>query len=363
MSIIDTIDIVNPTDKTDSKTDSINLIDTTDKPNISKSKLFHMKDEIKHHYNINDEEFGKYFNVIKRVYKIRETFYDPGDIKDISLNQFVEVLDLRDIAKICETDTLDLADPKYGLSGKYILDCDFDIYDGEVEHIKIIKNITTLNFKFCKSLDYLFTNFVNLEIIENLENINIDNIIRLCYTFANCRSLLSLDLNNWNTQNVEIIDGTFRDCVSLISLNIDKWNTFNCKSLYSAFSNCKSLTSLNINNWDISNVEILICIFSDCHSLIELDLSNWNISNVMSMQSIFENCKSLVELNLSNWNFTECVSMQYAFRDCKSLQLIDLSNNSNVDEILIAIHKCIKHDITIIYPENYIAKDRKSMNN
>ena len=203
-------------------------------------------------------------------------------------------MDLRFIARLCDSDTFDLADPKYGLIGKYILSSCYNDkynYNKQVEHIKLIKNIDKLNFKFCISFDHMFYNFINVEDIEYLDIIDSSNIKYFQYAFANCKSLLIVRAYGLVSSNAENISYMFKNCESLTNQGLHNWDTSNITNMTGLCKNCKSLKNLGLNNWDISNVKYMNKMLYNCDSLRNLNLIDWTLSNVEKFENsnVFNN--------------------------------------------------------------------------
>ena len=57
--------------------------------------------------------------------------------------------------------------------------------------------------------------------------------------FADCKSLISLDLSNFNTENIKEMYFLFNNCNSLISLNLS--HKFNKKNNNNIYNGCNSL--------------------------------------------------------------------------------------------------------------------------
>ena len=89
---------------------------------------------------------------------------------------------------------------------------------------------------------YEFKNIGKYRIIYLFNN----NITKCNFLFAECESLISIDLSNFNTQNVIYMDGMFSDCKSLKSINLSNFNTQNVTYMNGMFSGCESLKKENI---------------------------------------------------------------------------------------------------------------------
>ena len=72
--------------------------------------------------------------------------------------------------------------------------------------------------------------------------------------FADCNSLINLDLSNFNTQNVKYMGWMFADCKSLINLYLSNFNTQNVTNMLLMFYSCNSLKKENIITQDDKNL-------------------------------------------------------------------------------------------------------------
>ena len=93
---------------------------------------------------------------------------------------------------------------------------------------------------------------------------------------------------------LKITNFMFADCNSLIALNLSNFNTQNVTNMSNMFYKCNSLTSLDLSNFNTQNVINMSCMFYYCNSLKSLDLSNFNTQNVTDMSYMFSNCNSLI---------------------------------------------------------------------
>ena len=161
-------------------------------------------------------------------YSHKPTQTEYQTIDDVPKFLRIDEFNLREIAKRCTTDTLDLADPKYNLFGKYVTGTYIEGHSDYNKTIKHIKNINSLNFKFCKKIFCLFAEFHNLETIEGLDKIDISNIDYFTCMFKACSSLKSLDISFWDL-SFRYIDYMFLGCESLATLTIsnESIDTFN----------------------------------------------------------------------------------------------------------------------------------------
>ena len=160
--------------------------------------------------------------------------------------------------------------------------------------------------------------------------------------FANCSSLVSLDLSNFNTSKVTSIAAIFYSCKSFTSIGLNALNTSNVTNMYNMFANCNGLISLDLSNFNTSKVTNMSSMFSNCESLTNLDISHFDTSNVTNMKDIFRCCSKLSSLDLSNFKTSKVTDMSTMFYMCKSFTTLDFSsfNTSNVTNISFMFSGC-----------------------
>ena len=139
-----------------------------------------------------------------------------------------------------------------------------------------------------------FKDFIFLQQIEGIENLNTENVTSMAHMFFTCINLAELDVTHFNTANVT--------------------------SMISMFCGCTGLTSLVVTNFNTENVTNMYGMFSGCENLAELDLSNFNTDKVTNMKSMFINCSKLKEIYVSDKFVTDAVeNSNDMFGSCSSL--------------------------------------------
>ena len=171
-----------------------------------------------------------------------------------------------------------------------------------------------------------------ITVIDFGESYNTSNVMSMNQMFAECKSLVCLDLSNFNTENVTDMGALFFGCSNLTSLDLSNFNTENVMGMYGMFSGCNSLTSLELSSFNTDNVEYMHSMFNGCSSLTSLDLSNFNTENVKVMNGMFYDCSSLTSLDLSNFNTENTTNMAWLFFQCEELTSLDVSN-FNTDNV------------------------------
>jgi len=173
---------------------------------------------------------------------------------------------------------------------------------------------------------YLFYNFTNLTVINNISMLRTYYVINMEEIFENCSSLTSLDLSSFDTSNVTTMYYMFDDCSSLTSLDLSNFNTSSVINMGNMFWDCSSLTNLNLTSFETSNVSNMGFMFRNCSSLTSLNLSSFDTANVTAMGYMFETCTQLLSLNISTFDTAKVTDMGMLFSSCSALISIDLSS-------------------------------------
>ena len=207
---------------------------------------------------------------------------------------------------------------------------------------KVVFDPSFAGYTGLESTSYWFRDFIKLETVTGLENLNTQNVTNMNYMFYGCSGLQSLDVGKFNTQNVTNMNCMFYGCSSLQSLDLSKFDTQNVTSMGYMFYGCSSLQTLDVSNFNTENVTSMYNMFYGCSSLKSLDVSNFNTQNVTSMGYMFYGCSSLKSLDVSNFNTGNVTSMGYTFCDCSGLQTLDVSkfNTQNVTNMGGMFYNC-----------------------
>ena len=180
--------------------------------------------------------------------------------------------------------------------------------------VKYADGTLTFRYGFKRTVD-INRNEYELNSGEDTPEWNSSNITRVVFdaSFANARPTTCCA---WfqNFIKLEHIEG------------IENLNTANVTSMRSMFC-CTGLTSLDVTNFNTANVTDMSDMFSVCRNLAELDLSNFNTAKVTNMRSMFSGCKNLAELDLSNFNTAKVMNMAYMFSGCLNLTTIYVNDD------------------------------------
>lgn len=179
-------------------------------------------------------------------------------------------------------------------------------------------------------------------------------VISTTRMFANCDSLMSVDMSRFNTKNVKNMDYMFQNCLSLTKLNIShygdvkyEWDTSNVTNMTSMFEGCASVEWLPVDVFKMMSVEYTDRMFKSCislrnikfndHSELMLDY-HFPYRHLKNTNEMFENCKNLESIDISHFDISHITAyhdeksdefiseMRDMFKDCRSLESIHLEN-------------------------------------
>jgi surface protein len=88
----------------------------------------------------------------------------------------------------------------------------------------------------------MFNGCTNLKFV-NIKNIQLHETSD--YMFANCKSLISIDLSNLDFSNVKFLRNMFENCFSLQTVNLKNSNLYSAEDINNMFLNCYSLKELD----------------------------------------------------------------------------------------------------------------------
>ncbi len=278
--------------------------------------------------------YREYANYITRVV-IDESF---STVKPLMLRNYLSLKNMESIIGLQYLNTSEATTMAYMFEGcaKLTGTLDLSSFDtGKVENLNFIFdgcsllqtiNVTGVVTSTANSCTSMFRNCTALENIIGLESFDTSNLTSLSGLFANCSSLLALDLSGFNVSNVSNINGIFSGCTALKSISIKDWNIAKLTSLSSLFKGLIALESVDMSGVDISSVTNLETMFSGCTSLVDLDVTGWNTSSVTNMYGLFNECTALESImGLNSLVGVNVASSAYMFANCSSLKEIDLS--------------------------------------
>ena len=129
-------------------------------------------------------------------------------------------------------------------------------------------------------------------------------------------------------------------CSNLFSgyINLKTISFNNCffsedaRSMCSMFANCKSLVSVDLTGLDTSGVTDMSYMFSSCECLKEIDLSSFDTSKVANMKRMFEYCRQLKELSVGHFDTQRVMNFESMFRSCEKLAKVDTEHFAVSDQ-------------------------------
>ena len=180
--------------------------------------------------------------------------------------------------------------------------------------------------------------------------------------FANCSSLVSLDLSKFQTSNVKNIENMFEGCSTLTSLDLSYFDTSSVERMDFTFLNCRALTYLDVSSFVTSKVVRFDYIFSFCSSLKSLSITNFDTSNGQNFEKMFYGCHALETIDVSKFNTAKAHNFNFMFKECETITILDLRSfdTSSVTDYSDIFSGCIS--LTSIDVSSFRTTNAKKMN-
>ncbi len=177
-----------------------------------------------------------------------------------------------------------------------------------------------------------YTAISNLTPLSNWDVSSVESMGQSPYyegMFIGCGNITSLTgLANWNVSSVTSMNEMF----AFTSINdltpLANWNVSSVIDMSGMFDTCSSLTSIaGLDNWDTSSVMYMATMFRQTNISTISPLANWDVSSVTSMNYMFYNCTSLTSIvGLANWDTSSLTSMRVMFSNTVLTSLTGLEN-------------------------------------
>ena len=132
-------------------------------------------------------------------------------------------------------------------------------------------NFENVNTSMMTNMGNMFSGAKKLRRIEHIERLDTRNVVGMQRMFYECESLTELDLTNFDTSKLRSMFEMFRGCKSLTNIKMSsKFNAINVETMYYAFANCPSLLSLDLSSFDTRRVTTMQYMF----------VGSWNLRTV-----------------------------------------------------------------------------------
>ena len=205
-------------------------------------------------------------------------------------------------------------------------------------------DVSSFNFKSCKTMQKMFSNDVNdeLEVAEikfplstasSLKNMNnVTTMEQMFYSNAKLKKITNF--NCMDCQNLKNVNKMFDYCGELTELDLNNFKMPKCdlESQYSTtpnqqggFLGCNSLEVIILDGWDISSETNLRDFFGYRSNLKKVSLKDCTAPNLESVEGLFYQCTSLEEAYLPNFVGEKCETLRSIFYNCKNLRAWDIS--------------------------------------
>jgi len=175
----------------------------------------------------------------------------------------------------------------------------------------------------------LFANFMALQKIEGIKNLDVSAVTNAADMFNGCSNLENLDIANWDTHSFEDTSRMFNFCQKLIKIPVENWNTGKLKMAVDMFSTCQKITSMDLSGWNTVSLESVSAMFTSCTALKRVNVSTWDTTafNNSAVTNMFYFCTSLETLDLSGWDTRNVTNMISLFGSNTKLWKLTLGPN------------------------------------
>lgn len=167
-----------------------------------------------------------------------------------------------------------------------------------------------------------------LTTISGLSNWDVSHVTTMAYMFQKDPLLTHVDgIENWQTNSVTDINHLFFSDSSLATLpDLSKWDISKVENFEYAFSGMTSLTTLTgLDHWDVSSGTNFQFMFSDDSALSALNIQPWQPKHADRLNNMFQNDTSLTSLDLHDWNVAKATRFDEMFHGDKQLSTLNLS--------------------------------------
>ena len=206
-------------------------------------------------------------------------------------------------------------------------------------------DLSGISFLIVKDLSYMFYGCNNLETLILPTNEKVNNVVdfsnkieKMSYTFYNCSKLKYIDLTNISFSEAKNLEFMFANCSHLLEIKFNQnEKVTNINNMNGTFANCTSIISIDISHIYINNNAILDSLFLNCFSLREINLFNIDTTKSFSTFNFLNNdyLKNCSYYNLDNIHFNKssvfkACSQSIFFHKCGPC-----INSDNLDEYCI----------------------------
>lgn len=147
----------------------------------------------------------------------------------------------------------------------------------------------------------------------------------MSYMFAECPSLVDVDISGWEFFQVESMHGMYMNCSSLRNFDMPVYSSSTGTDMGEMFENCISLERANLyvgGYWYPTDMSEM---FKNCVLLDSVDMTSFILHEVETVSSLFSGCSSLVEISIPKSGAFDFKNTSKMFENCSALEYIDLS--------------------------------------
>ena len=217
----------------------------------------------------------------------------------------------------------------------------------ECHDLKYADDMSKWNTKNITDMSKMFYYCTSLIQIPDVSKWNTKKVKNLSCFMAGNKCVSIPDFSKWDTSSVENMSYIFTDCINIDCVNgIENWDTSNVTNLSHIFQNCSSLNTIpDIGKWNTSKVTDFSFIFSGCKRLktIPESIKSWNTDNAVFFGYFINGCERLEIRNLpeiiKGWKLEKVEDKEKILEGCpkcidiNSFKNLNSRNNQSIEEL------------------------------
>lgn len=197
-------------------------------------------------------------------------------------------------------------------------------------------DISMLNFSHVKSLRRLFQGCLNVKSIK-MTNMDLRKVTMITAMFQDCEQLTDVDISGSKFRDIKDLSQLFMGCTSLVGVDLSPIRNSGALigDALEMFAQCRSLVQINLDNLKFDESATIQSMFYVCTALVNLDLRKVDFNKPAYMGRMFSKCNHLLEIRMPDVDMSNVKSLEGLYDTCASLEHIDVSWMKNTDNIIV----------------------------
>lgn len=237
-----------------------------------------------------DADSSEMFAGMTKLKTVDLSAFDTSDVKNMS-SMFQDCAVLNSITLGSDFTTDKVTDMSNMFNGAGNAVVDWSKFD--------VSKVTDMSSMFANSA-FTELDLSSFETIDSAPEGVTEFEVKMASMFSSAADLESITFGEkFNTSLVKDMSSMFADCASLVSLDLTKatFNTGSAVNMSGMFKGCESLENLKLGtSFTTANVNDMSYMFANVASLADIDVSRFDISNVITFNYMFSGCTSLTKI-------------------------------------------------------------------